>query len=92
MIRKGELVEAVCDAADISTAEATEAVNAIFDQITNALARDEKITLVGFGTFEKRHRGARQGKNPKTGETIEIAASNTVGFKPGKTFKEEVNR
>ena len=90
-MQKSELIEAVANAADISESEATHAVNAILEQITSAVARDEKVSLVGFVTFEKRHRAARKGKNPKTGEEIQIAASNSVGFKPGKKLKESVN-
>lgn len=91
MTRKAELISAVRSAVGISEYAAAETVNAVFDQITNALARDEKVNLLGFGCFERRHRRARQGRNPRTGEVLQIAASNSVGFKPGKTFKEKIN-
>ncbi len=90
-MRKPELVAAIADKADLSLEQATQALSAILDEMTNALSRDENISLVGFGTFEQRHRAARSGKNPQTGESIEIKASNTVGFKPGKGLKEQVS-
>ncbi len=92
-MRKPELIAAVAHAADLSTADATAAVEAILSEITHALAEDNsKVSLVGFGSFEKRHRAARKGKNPKTGEEIDIAASNSVGFKAGKAFKDALNQ
>ena len=66
-------------------------MNAILDSITGALDKDT-VTLVGFGTFEKRHRGARTGKNPQTGQPVKIKASNTVAFKPGKNLRDSVNQ
>ncbi len=90
-MRKPELVAAIADKADLSLEQATQALSAILDEMTKALSRDENISLVGFGTFEQRHRAARSGKNPQTGESIEIKASNTVGFKPGKGLKEQVS-
>ncbi|ROR99087.1 nucleoid protein HU alpha subunit [Sinobacterium caligoides] len=89
-MRKPELVAAIADKADLSQEKAAQALTAILDEMTTALSRDESISLVGFGTFEQRHRAARTGKNPQTGEPIEIKASNTVGFKPGKALKEKI--
>lgn len=90
-MRKPDLAAAIADKADISTAKANDVLSAILDEITNSLSREESVSLIGFGTFENRHRNARTGKNPRTGEALQIAASNTVGFKPGKALKEAVN-
>jgi DNA-binding protein HU-alpha len=89
-MRKPELVAAIADKADLSQDKAAQALAAILEEMSTALGRDESISLVGFGTFEQRHRAARTGKNPQTGEAIKIKASNTVGFKPGKALKEKV--
>lgn len=90
-MRKPELVDAIADQADISKDKATQALNAALEAITKALQSEDSVNLVGFGTFLQRSRAARTGKNPQTGETIQIAASNTVAFKPGKALKEAVN-
>ena len=90
-MRKPDLAAIIADKADIPANKANEVLSAILDEITNALSREENVSLIGFGTFETRHRNARAGKNPQTGEAIQIAASNTVGFKPGKALKETVN-
>ena len=90
-MRKADLVAAIADKADISQEKANRLLSAVLDEITAALRRNEAVTLVGFGTFERRHRAARAGKNPRTGETLQISASNTVGFKPGKALKDAVN-
>ena len=90
-MRKPDLAAFIADKADISNAKANDVLSAILDEITNALNRKENVSLIGFGTFEVRHRNARTGKNPQTGEAIQIAASNTVGFKPGKALKDAVN-
>ena len=90
-MRKPELIAAIADQADLSKDKAGEALGVILKQITQALERQETINLVGFGSFSQRARGARRGKNPQTGEEIEIPASNTVAFKPGKALKEAVN-
>ena len=91
-MNKTDLAEAVADKADISKDKAAEVVNAITDEITAALARDEQVSLIGFGSFVRRSRSARKGKNPQTGEEIDIAASNSVGFKAGKALKDSVNK
>lgn len=90
-MHKTELVAAVAELTDISKDKANDVVSAIFDEITNALSRNETVNLIGFGSFTQRHRAARTGRSPQTGETIEIAASNSVGFKPGKALKDAVN-
>jgi DNA-binding protein HU-alpha len=90
-MRKPDLAEYIADKADLPVNQANDVLSAILDQITMSLSRQESVSLIGFGTFEVRHRNARTGKNPQTGEPIQIKASNTVGFKPGKALKEAVN-
>lgn len=90
-MNKTELIDGVAAAADLSKAEAGRAVDAVISEIKSALAKGEAVTLVGFGTFEVRERAARSGRNPKTGETIEIAASKNPSFKAGKALKDAVN-
>ena len=90
-MNKAELIDAVALAADISKASATRAVDAVFDNIATALKKDEQVNLVGFGTFTVRGRAARTGRNPQTGEAIEIKAAKVPGFKPGKALKDAVN-
>ena len=90
-MNKAELIDAVAAAADISKASATRAVDAVIDNITSALKKNDQVTLVGFGTFTVRSRAARTGRNPQTGASIEIKASKVPGFKPGKALKDAVN-
>ncbi|MBA1204021.1 HU family DNA-binding protein [Pseudomonas capeferrum] len=90
-MRKPDLVGVIAEQTDLSKEKARETLDAILDSITKALGKKDSVTLVGFGTFEQRHRGARTGKNPQTGEPVKIKASNTVAFKPGKLLKETVN-
>ena len=90
-MNKSELIDAVADAADLSKSDAASAVDAVFEAMTNALRADESVTLVGFGTFSVRERAARKGRNPQTGAQIDIAASKTPAFKPGKALKDAVN-
>ncbi|QOW21453.1 MULTISPECIES: HU family DNA-binding protein [Lysobacteraceae] len=90
-MNKTEFVNAVADAAELSKADASSAVDAMVSVITDALKKGDSITLVGFGTFQVRNRAARQGRNPKTGETIQIKASNNPAFKAGKALKDAVN-
>ncbi len=90
-MNKAELIDAVAEAADLSKASATRVVDAVIDNITGALKSDDQVTLVGFGTFVVRSRAARAGRNPQTGETIQIKASRVPGFKPGKALKDAVN-
>ena len=89
-MNKTELIAAVAAAADLSKKDAEKAVNAFVGEITNALKKGEKVSLVGFGTFEVKERAARTGINPRTKETIEIAACKAPVFKAGKTFKESI--
>ncbi|MCM2318898.1 DNA-binding protein HU-beta [compost metagenome] len=90
-MRKPELAAAVAEKTDLSKEQANRVLNAMLEQITTALNQQDSVTLVGFGTFLQRHRGARMGKNPQTGEPVKIRASNTVSFKPGKALKDAVN-
>jgi len=91
MMNKGELIEAMADAADISKAAASRAFEGMVAAITEAMKSGEQVSLVGFGTFQVKERGARTGRNPQTGESIEIAASRTPSFKAGKALKDAVN-
>lgn len=92
-MNKAELIAAV-EAKGVDKKEAANAVKAVFECITEALAQKnpEKVQLIGFGTFEVRERAAKQGRNPKTGETIKIAASKSPAFKAGKALKDSVNK
>jgi len=90
-VNKSELVDVVAESADISKAAAARAVDAMVDAIAGALKKGDQVSLVGFGTFVVRERAARAGRNPKTGETIEIAASKVPTFKAGKGLKDAVN-
>ncbi|TCK17797.1 nucleoid protein Hbs [Thiogranum longum] len=90
-MNKAEMIDAVASSADLSKADATRAVDAVLDTITETLRKGDSVTLVGFGTFEVRARAARAGRNPQTGETIQIKASNSPAFKAGKAFKDAVN-
>jgi len=89
-MRKPELAAMIAEKTDLTKEKANLVLNVILESITGALDKDS-VTLVGFGTFEKRHRGARTGKNPQTGEPVKIKATNTVAFKPGKTLRELIN-
>ena len=91
-MNKTELIAAVAEQAAITKKDAEKALSAVIDSITNALAEGDKVQLVGFGTFEVRARDARKGKNPRTGEIINIAASKVPAFKAGKALKDIVNK
>jgi DNA-binding protein HU-beta len=91
-MRKQDLVDLVANTADISNRDADKAVAALFEHVTNALARGDSVNLIGFGSFVVKQRSARTGRNPKTGEPLQIAASQNVHFKSGKHLKEEINR
>ena len=86
-----ELIEAVSDAADLSKSDATKAVDSVIEAITNSLKNGDQVTLVGFGSFLVRDRAARTGRNPRTGEAIQISAAKVPGFKAGKALKDAVN-
>ncbi|MDD3762005.1 MAG: HU family DNA-binding protein [Nevskiales bacterium] len=89
-MNKTDLINAIAEQADLSKADATRAVDAFFEVVGTALKKKDKVSLVGFGTFMLRERAARQGRNPKTGDTIKIAASKTPSFKAGKALKDMV--
>jgi DNA-binding protein HU-beta len=90
-VNKAELVDAVADSADISKAAASRAVDGLVAAVTSALQKGDQVSLVGFGTFQVKERAARTGRNPRTGETINIAASKNPVFKAGKALKDAVN-
>ena len=89
-MNKAELIEAVADETDTSKAEASRTLDAVLDSISGALSKGDSVALVGFGSFNVRERAARMGRNPATGETIQIAASKGVGFKAGKSLKDSL--
>jgi DNA-binding protein HU-beta len=89
-MNKTELINAVAEASELSKKDATKAVDAVFDAILEALKNGDKVQLIGFGNFEVRERAARKGRNPQTGEEIEISASKVPAFKPGKALKDAV--
>lgn len=91
-MNKNELIAAVAEKAGTSKKDAAAAVDSVINVITEALQNGEKIQLVGFGTFEVKERAARTGKNPRTGETVEIAAAKVPGFKAGKALKDAVSK
>ncbi|HKK30235.1 MAG TPA: HU family DNA-binding protein [Alphaproteobacteria bacterium] len=90
-MNKNDLVAAVAENADITRADAAKAVDAVFDTITSTLKSGDEVRLVGFGTFAASRRAATTGRNPRTGETIEIAASVQPKFKAGKGLKDALN-
>lgn len=90
-MNKNDLIAKVSEDADMSKADATKAVDAVFDTITEALKGGTEVRLVGFGTFAVTRRAASEGRNPRTGEKIQIPASNQPKFKAGKGLKDAVN-
>ena len=90
-MNKNDLIAAVAEGADLSKAKAGEVVDAVFSAIEKTLKNKEEVRLVGFGTFATSRREASKGRNPRTGEEIDIPASTSVRFKPGKTLKDAVN-
>jgi DNA-binding protein HU-beta len=89
---KAELIESVASKVDLPRATAERAVNTMFDEVVEALSQGDKVNISGFGTFSVSTRKARTGRNPKTGESIEIAASRAAKFKAGKTLKERLGK
>ena len=90
-MNKGDLISAVADAAGITKAQASDAVNTVFDSVEKTLKGGGKASFVGFGTFSTSHRAARDGRNPLTGDKIRIKAKTLVKFKAGKALTESVN-
>ena len=91
-MKKVKLVEAVANATGLTKVDATKAIDATFATITEALVKGDKVPLVGFGTFATSERSAREGRNPRTGETVKIAARTAVTFKAGSALKDAVNK
>ena len=90
-MNKSELISTLSAKTEMSKKDAEKAVNSFIEIITASLAKDDKIQLVGFGTFMVKNRPARNARNPRTGEEIKISASKTPAFKAGKALKEKVN-
>lgn len=89
-MNRKDLVDAVAREAGLSTPQAEAAVTAVLSSVSAAVADGDRVSLAGFGTFERRHRAARSGRNPQTGETLQIAASVAPAFKPAAAFKQAV--
>ncbi len=90
-MNKTELIAAVAEQAELSKKDAEKAVSAFIDVVSEELVKGERVQLVGFGTFEVSERAERDGRNPRTGETMKIAASRMPRFKVGKALKDKVN-
>jgi DNA-binding protein HU-beta len=90
-MNKNQFAEAIADKSGLSKRDAQRALDGFQDALMDAMQRGEKVSLTGFGTFEVRERGARTGRNPQTGETMQVAASKNAAFKPGKSFKDALN-
>jgi DNA-binding protein HU-beta len=90
-MNKTELVSKVAETAEVSKAQASRVVDAMLEAVTAALAENDSVTLIGFGTFTVRERAARKGRNPRTGKPIEIKSAKVPAFKPGKALKDAVN-
>ena len=90
-MNKSELIDAIASASGLSKADAGRALDGFTSSITNALKSGDSVSMVGFGTFSVKHRAARAGRNPRTGATIQISASNNPSFKAGKALKDAVN-
>ncbi len=90
-MNKADFVGAVSGAAELSKADAGRAIDAMIEVVKKALKKGDSVSLVGFGTFQVRKRAARQGRNPRTGETIKIKSSKIPSFKAGKALKDAVN-
>ena len=89
-MNKTELISTVAEAAGMSKKDTEQVLNTFFDTVQETLKQNDKVQIPGFGTFEVRERAARQGRNPHTGETIEIAAAKAPTFKPGKALKDAI--
>ncbi len=90
-MNKSEMIDAIAAGADISKAAAGRALDSMIEAVTDALKKGDTVSLIGFGTFVVRERAARTGRNPRTGQTINIAASKNPSFKAGKALKDAVN-
>ena len=90
-MNKRELIAAVAEKANVSKKDAEAVVKAALETVTDTLTAGEKVQLIGFGTFETRERGARNGRNPRTGETVKVKACKVAAFKAGASLKKAVN-
>ncbi|HIP76404.1 MAG TPA: HU family DNA-binding protein [Psychromonas hadalis] len=90
-MNKGQLVDSIAESADISKAAAARAVDAFVATVTQSLVAGENVALIGFGSFTVKERAARVGRNPRTGDEIQIAAAKVPGFKAGKSLKDALN-
>jgi DNA-binding protein HU-beta len=90
-MNKSELIDSAAQRAGLSKSDMSKALDSLLDGISGALQRGDRVSLSGFGTFERRDRAARMGRNPQTGEQLQVAASRAPAFKPAKAFKDAVN-
>ncbi|HCD27778.1 MAG TPA: DNA-binding protein HU [Gammaproteobacteria bacterium] len=90
-MNKTELIDQIAESAELSKSDASRALDAVINAVTESLKNAETVSLIGFGTFLVRERAARSGRNPKTGEAIQIAAAKVPAFKPGKALKDALN-
>ncbi len=90
-MNKTELIDAAAESSGLSKNEISKALDSILDGISGAVQQGDRVSLSGFGTFERRERAARTGRNPQTGEELQVAASKAPAFKPAKAFKDAVN-
>ncbi|EPL3139383.1 HU family DNA-binding protein [Pseudomonas putida] len=90
-VNKQELINQIAESADITKAVAGKALDAVIESVTSALKAGDTVTLVGFGSFLVKERAAREGRNPQTGNPVQIAAAKIPGFKPGKALKDAIN-
>ncbi len=91
-MNKAELIELIANKTETSKRQSEECIDLLVNAITKSVAKGEKVTLVGFGTFERRDRIARKGRDPRTGAEIDIPAQNVPAFSAGKQFKQAVNK
>ena len=91
-MNKSELIDAASDKASLAKSDVSSALDALVETITETVARGDKVSVTGFGTFERRDRAARTGRNPQTGEEMQIRASKAPAFKAGKSFKDAVDQ
>lgn len=90
-MNKSELIDAAASSSGLAKADVQKALDSVLDHITDAVKNGDKVALTGFGNFELRERAARTGRNPQTGEEMQVPASKSPAFKPGKAFKDAVN-
>lgn len=91
-MNKGQLIDNIAESADISKAAASRALDAFIDTVTDALVEGDNVSLIGFGSFSVKERAARTGRNPQTGNEIQIAAAKVPAFKAGKSLKDAINQ